>query len=42
VPDPGGFDGQDERKRELLPVITLHALDGEREGAPKLGQKRQA
>ena len=42
VADPGGFDPQHERKGELLPVVTLQALDGERKGPPELGQEGEA
>ena len=30
--DPGGLDPQHKGEGELLPVVTLQALDGEREG----------
>jgi hypothetical protein len=38
VPDPGGFDPEDKGEGELLPVIALQPLDGEREGPPELGE----
>src|SRR5712664_122848 len=40
--DPGGFDPQHKGEGELLAVITLQALDGEREGRSELGQEGEA
>jgi hypothetical protein len=42
VPDPGGFDPEDKGEGELLPVIALQPLDGEREGPPELGEEGEA
>src|SRR6266852_508110 len=42
VADPGGFDPQHKGEGELLAVITLQALDGEREGRSELGQEGEA
>ena len=42
VPDPGGLDPQHKGEGELLPVVTLQTLDGERKGPPKLGQEGEA
>jgi hypothetical protein len=41
-PDPGGFDPQHKGEGELLAVVTLQSLDGEREGPPELGQEGEA
>src|SRR6266567_6329331 len=40
VLDPGGFDSQHEAEGELLPVVALQPLDGEREGPSELREKR--
>jgi hypothetical protein len=42
VPDPGGLDPERESEGELLPVVTLQPLDGERKGPPELGQEGEA
>jgi len=42
VPDFGDFDPQHEGEGELLPVVTLQALDREREGPPLLRKEGQA
>ena len=37
APEPGGLDPQHKGEGELLPVIALQSLDGEREGHSELG-----
>ncbi len=40
VSDPGGLDPEHEGKRELLAMVALHSLDGERKGSPELSEER--
>jgi len=37
----GGLDPEHEGKRELLAMVALHSLDGERKGPPELSQERE-
>jgi len=41
VSNPGGLDPQHEGKGELLPMVALHSLDGERKGSPELSEERE-